>query len=410
MRPAPFIARRYLFARKSHNVINVISAVSAVGMAIGTAALVLILSVYNGFDSIIKANMSDMDPDLLIRRADGKRFIPEGPVFESVFNAPELASVGSVLTEKVFLMHEGRQALANARGVDFVFEEESGMASHVIAGNWALHNGSMPLAAIGTELANTLGANPRFVSQVSMYYPSTGTAFSPANPMASLRRKAMRVGSILSINADIDGTLLIVPIETLSEVLGCDDGEVSGVELRFPAGTGRRERLRFERSLSKQLAPDYEVLDRYRQNATLYRMMLYEKAAIWLILVFVVLIVALNIFGSLSMLIIEKKEDISTLRAMGASDALIRRIFVLEGWLVSLLGIAAGLVVGVALVLLQQHFGIIKMPGSFLVAAYPVVLRWTDVLVSAAAVAAIGLFVALAPAASAAPLPGRKRD
>ena len=398
MRPAPFIARRYLFARKSHNVINVISAISAVGMAIGTAALVLILSVYNGFDGIIKANMSDMDPDMLIQRADGKRFVPEGPVFDAVFDAPELASVGPVLTEKVFLMHEGNQALAKARGVDFVFEEESGMASHVVAGNWNLHNGDLPLDAIGTVLANKLGANPRFVSRISMYYPNTGTVFSPSNPMASLKQESMRVGSILSVNAEIDETLLIVPIETLSKVLGCDNGEVSGVELRFASGLRKRECRRFERSLSRQLGPDYAVLDRYRQNATLYRMMRYEKAAIWLILVFVVLIVALNIFGSLSMLIIEKEDDIATLRAMGASDSLVRRIFVLEGWMVSLLGLAAGLVLGVALVILQQHFGIVKMPGSFLVSAYPVVLRWGDVLVSAAAVALIGLLVALAPA------------
>lgn len=398
MKPAPFIARRYLFARKSHNVINVISAISAFGMAIGTAALVLILSVYNGFDGIIKSNMSDMDPDLLVRRTDGSRFVPEGPVFDALFDAPEPASVGSVLTEKVFLMHEGNQALAKARGVDFVFEEESGMASHVVAGNWNLHNGDLPLAAIGTGLSNKLGANPRFVSRITMYYPTTGVAFSPANPMASLKRESMRVGSILSVNADIDETLLIVPIETLSEVLGCEGGEVSGVELRFADNVSKRGCRKFGRTLAKQLGPDYAVLDRYRQNATLYRMMRYEKAAIWLILVFVVLIVALNIFGSLSMLIIEKEDDIATLRAMGASDTLIRRIFVLEGWMVSLLGIVAGLVIGVALVLLQQRFGIVKMPGSFLVSAYPVALKWGDVLFSAAAVAIIGLLVALAPA------------
>lgn len=397
MSPAPFIAWRYLFARKSHNVINVISFISALGMAIGTAALVLILSVYNGFDGIIEQNLADVDADLLLRRSDGRRFVPSGEAFDALFDSPALSSVSSVLSENVFLVHEGKQAIARAKGVDFVYEEESGMSGHVIAGKWALHQGDLPLAAVGTELSSKLGLNPRFLSQLSMYYPSAKGSFSVANPLASLSRKSLRVGSILSVNAEMDAGLLIVPIESLSELLGCSEGEVSGVELRFAEGLSGRARKRFMKETATAFGPSFELLDRYRQNATLYKMMRYEKAAIWLILVFVVLIVALNVFGSLSMLIIEKQEDIATLKAMGADDGLVRKIFVLEGWLVSLLGMLAGLIVGVALVLLQQRFGIVKMPGSFLVTAYPVVLNWRDVLLAAISVAAIGLAVALAP-------------
>ena len=150
--------------------------------------------------------------------------------------------------------------------------------------------------------------------------------------------------------------------------------------------------------MEAQFGPGFRIADRYQQHPALYKMMRYEKAAVYLILIFIVLIIALNIFGSLSMLIIEKREDRQTLRALGASEPLIRRIFVLEGWLISLLGMAAGLVIGVALALLQQHLGLVKMPGNFLVAAYPVVLRWTDVLLTAAGVGLIGLLVALAPA------------
>jgi ABC-type lipoprotein release transport system permease subunit len=391
------IAWRDLFAHKSHNVINVISFISALGMAIGTAALVLILSIYNGFNGIIEDNLSDVDADLLVQKVDGKRFVPSGEGFDALFDSPQLASVSSVLTGNVFLMHEGKQAIAKAKGVDFVFEEESGISRHVIAGEWGLHQGDMPLASIGTELANKLGVNPRFISRLAVYYPSTDGNFSAANPLASLKRESLRVGSILSINAEIDAGLLILPIETLAKLLGTAEEEVSGVELRFKDELSGREQKRFIRTAGSMLGPSFKILDRYQQNSTLYKMMRYEKAAIWLILIFIVLIVALNIFASLSMLIIEKKDDIATLRAMGADDGLIKKIFVLEGWLVSLLGMLAGLLIGVALALVQQHFGIIKMPGSFLVSAYPVVLKLGDVLLAAAGVAAIGLLVALAP-------------
>ena len=395
---APFIAWRYLFARKSHNVINVISGISALGLAVGTAALILILSVYNGFDAIIQANLDDSAPDLKVVRTDSRRFVPSGEAFETVFDAPELASVGTSLTSEVLVTHEGAQAVAKARGVDFVFEEESGMAKHVVLGDWALYRGDLPLASIGTGLANKLGANPRFRTPLVLYYPAESAGFSPVNPMGSLRKESLLVGSVLSVNAETDQELLILPVETLASLLGCAPEEVSAVELRFAEGLSKADCRKFQKATASLLGPEFQVQDRYRQNQALYRMILAEKAAIWAILVFVVLIVALNIFGSLSMLMIEKQEDAATLRALGSSDALVRRAFVLEGWLVSLLGMAVGLVFGVVLALLQQRFGFVKMPGSFIVDAYPVVLKWGDVLLTAASVALIGLLVALAPA------------
>lgn len=397
MRLAPFIAGRYLFARKSHNVINVISAISALGMAIGTAALILILSVYNGFDKIIKDNMSDVDADFVVRTVSGKRFGPSGEILEWLAGRPEVASVGKVLEENVFVLHEGNQAIASARGVDSVYVQSSGMHNHLLLGKWSLRDGDLPLAALGTELSSKLNASPNFLTPVTIYYPSAEGQFSPSNPTASLRKEKMLVGSILSVNAEMDAGLLIVPIETMRSLLGCGD-EVSRLELRLTPGLSRRETRVFTKALSEKLGEGFSVLDRYRQHATLYRMMRYEKAAIWLILMFVVVIVALNIFGSLSMLIIEKQEDIATLHALGADDSLIRRIFILEGWMVSLLGMLIGLVTGVVLVLLQEHLGLVKMPGSFIVDAYPVVLQWGDVLLTAVGVALIGLLVALAPA------------
>ena len=399
MKVAPFIAWRYLFARKSHNVINVISGISALGLAVGTAALVLILSVYNGFDAIIQANLDDSAPDLMVVRSDSRRFVPSGDVFEAIFDAPELASVGTSLSSEVLVTHEGRQAVAKARGVDFVFEEESGMSKHVVLGDWALYRGDLPLASLGTGLANKLGANPRFRTPLVLYYPSENSGISPVSHIGSLRKESLLVGSVLSVNADTDQELLILPIETLGSLLGCAPEEVSAVEMRFAEGVSKAGRRKFQKNISGLLGPEFQVQDRYRQHQALYRMILAEKAAIWAILAFVVLIVALNIFGSLSMLMIEKQEDADTLRALGASDTLVRRVFVLEGWLVSLLGMAVGLVFGIVLAWLQQRFGFVKMPGSFIVDAYPVVLKWGDVLLTAASVAVIGLLVALAPSA-----------
>ena len=363
-------------------------------MALGTAALVLILSVYNGFNGIIESNLADMDADLLIRRFDGARFVPSGPEFDALSSAPEIRGVSSVIESKVLLAHEGKQAVASAKGVDFVYERVSGMEKHLVSGKWSLGDGDAPLAAIGTELASRLGVGSG--SSIAMYYPSEN--FSLVSPLSSLSRKSLKISGILSINADIDANLLLVPKETLAALLNSAEGEVSGIELRFEKGLSRRGQRIFIKRTEQSLGEDFEILDRFEQNPALYKMMRYEKAAVWFILIFVVLIIAFNIFSSLSMLIIEKKRDIATLRALGADSGLIRKIFVLEAWFISLLGMLAGLLAGVLLTLLQARFGFVKMPGTFVVDAYPVILKWGDVLLAAVSVAAIGLIAASLPA------------
>lgn len=385
-----FIALRYLFAKKSHNVINVISAISAAGMAIGTAALIIILSVYNGFNLIIEDNLSDLDPDILIEKTDGSRFIPEGEGFERILEDERILSVSSVLEDNVYLKYDQSQGIARAKGVDMVFEEESPLASHVSLGEFKLHDGELEMAAVGASLAYEMGINPRFVDRLELYYPGKSGGMSIFGPAMSLSSVKLKPSCLFSINSEIDSELVIVPIESMRRLLG-EEEKISGVELRIAEGTTKT----LVRELSEQLGPEYEVLDRYAQKPLIYKMMRYEKLAIFIILIFVVIIIAFNIFGSLTMLIIEKKEDIATLRALGAGDALIKRIFVLEGWMISLLGLLTGLIAGVGLTLVQQHFGIIKMPGGFFIQAYPVVLKWSDVVITAAGVALVGYVIAL---------------
>lgn len=391
-----FIARRYLFAKKSHNVINFISALSAVGMAVGTAALIIILSIYNGFDELVRSTLSNVEPDLLVTPAKGKVFIPQGEAFDKVRNNPLVEEFDLVLEENVYVDYEGHQGIAKAKGVDLNYEERSTLAEHIVNGVFSLHKGQLPQMVVGAGLAYKMGMNPAFVSSAELYFPVRDRNFSLANPAASIESVRMRPSGIFSVNQQIDNDLMIIPLEQMRQLLGYGE-EVSGVEVRLAEGSSAKNIKKVAKEIQKELGPDYKVLDRFRQNPSLYKMMRYEKAAIYIILIFIIIIIALNIFGSITMLIIEKKEDIETFRSLGATDNLLRRAFTLEGWLISLLGLAAGLVIGVGFSLAQQRFGFIKMPGSFLVNAYPVIVQWQDVLATIAGVALVGYIIALLP-------------
>ena len=397
MRIAPFIASRYLFAKKSHNVINIISAISAIGMAIGTAALIIILSVYNGFDSLIRSMMSTVEPDLLITPSTGKVFIPEGETYDWIYDQPSVKSMCCVLQEQVFINYDGKQGLAKAKGVDWVYEDESSLKDYITDGEFKLHKGDIPLAVVGAGLAYEMQMNPRFLAPIEIYFPSRTRKISLANPASAIESIRVWPSGLFSVNTDVDKELMILPIAKMQELLEYEN-EVSGVEIRLTDNSDTKELKRLQKEISTKLGPDFKVKDRFQQNESLYKMMKYEKAAIYMILIFVIIIIAFNIFGSLTMLIIEKRFDIETLKSLGATEKLIKRIFVLEGWMISLAGLAGGLFLGVLFSLLQQWFGFIKMPGHFVVQAYPIILSWTDVMLTAIGVTVIGYLIALIPA------------
>ena len=384
------IALRYLFSRKSYHVINMISGIGAAGMAIGTAALVVILSVFNGFDSLVSQSLTDAHPDLVIKPATGKVFQPDS--LSWLVEEPSIVRLSSVLEDQAFLSCDGKQGLVLVKGVDLAAEEESPLKAHMIDGVWQLHRGDRAMAIAGAGLAAQLGLNPRFLAPLELHYPSRTEAISLANPAASLRSVKLGLAGVLSVSSELDAKLLVVPIGSVRELLGYET-EVSALEI----WTAPEQAQALQKALQERLGTHFRVLDRYQQNASVYKMMRYEKLAIFLILIFVVLIIAFNIYSSLRMLVIEKEADIATLRSMGATDSLVRRIFRLEGWLVSLVGIVIGLVLGVALVLLQQQLGLVPMPGNFIVDAYPVVLRASDLLWTVAGVALIGYLMALLP-------------
>ena len=366
-------------------------------MAIGTAALIIILSVYNGFDSLIRTMMSNVEPDLLITPATGKAFVAEGETYDWIYEQPTVKSMCCVLQEQVFINYDGKQGLAKAKGVDWVYEDESSLKDCITDGEFKLNKGDIPLAVVGAGLAYEMQISPRFLSPIEIYFPSRTRKISLANPASAIESIKVWPSGLFSVNTDIDKELIILPIGKMQELLEYDN-EVSGVEIRLTEEADSKEMRRLQKEISKQLGPDFKVKDRFQQNESLYKMMKYEKAAIYMILIFVILIIAFNIFGSLTMLIIEKRSDIQTLKSMGATDRLVKRIFVLEGWMISLSGLAAGLVIGILFSLLQQWFGFIKMPGYFVIQAYPIILSWSDVALTAFGVAAIGYLIALIPA------------
>lgn len=377
-------------------------------MAIGTAALIIILSVYNGFDSLVRSTVSEIVPDLAICPTEGKVFIPEGEVFDWLYDQPSVKTMSEVLEENTFIDYEGRQSVATVRGVDRIYEEESPIREVILNGDFTLHRGEVPLASVGAGLAYELGINPRFVSPIDIYFPTRTGRISMTNPTGSLRSIRVFPGSTFSINSDTDNSLMIIPIEQMRELLNYNE-EVSAMEIRLTDPNNHKELERIRQGAEKLITDgSLCIRDRYQQNPSLYKMLKSERVMIWMIMFFVIIIIAFNIFGSLKMLIIEKQGDIATLRYLGADNRLIRRIFIYEGWMISLVGMAAGLIIGIILCLIQQHFGIIKMPGNFIISAYPVILSVRDILLTAAGVSLIGYIVALIPSRSI--VPDRTKD
>ena len=396
MKLSRFIARRYLFARKSHNVINIISIISAAGIAVGCAALVIILSVYNGFDAVVRDLNDAATADVLVTPARGKVFVQDER-FDVLQGDPRVKAVCGVLEESVFVQYGDRNKVVVARGVDSLYEQVTALRDHLVEGEFALTFGDLNQVVLGRIVALELGARPAFLQSLTAWFPSRTRQVDLLNPLASLRQEKLHPAGIVSLEQNFDQKYMFLPLDALRELLEYTE-EVSAVEIYLNEQGLNRKGMASKEFLSQlrtSLGDDFVIRDRQQQNTTLYKLLIYEKVAIYLILLFVMLIISFNIYGSLSMLIIEKRDDIATLQAMGADEALVGKIFVREGWMISLLGIAAGVAVGLLVSLLQQHFGLVKMPGNFVVDAYPVVVQPLDIVLVIVGVALIGWIISL---------------
>ena len=414
------IAWRYLFAKKSHNVINIISTISAIGIALGCMVLVVILSVYNGFDNLIKSLYNSYSPNYIIEAAKGKSFTADEALIGKIREQESTLAIAPLVQDNIFCTYNGSQSVATLCGVDSLFLQRSRLADYIVDGSFSTGLGEINGAIVSSKLAITLGIRCRFTTPLMLYYPkmrrnpaasttASTTASTAAATAAAAYAAAGNMQELLSIlkahpsgtiqlEKSFDNGLVYIGIGRARQLLQFKENEVSALYLYGPAG---REEEVPSNSLTKRLrealGKEFVVKDRYMQNSTMYKMMRSEKIAVYLILLFVIIIVSFNIFGSISLLIIDKRGDIEILRSMGARESLIKRVFMLQGFLISALGTLIGTALGVGLSLLQYHFQIIKLPGNFIIDHYPVEIVPQDLLYIVAGVLAAGYLISRLP-------------
>ncbi|MDP4207582.1 MAG: ABC transporter permease [Bacteroidota bacterium] len=389
-----YIAKRYLFAKKSHNAINVISAISVAGVTVGTMALVIVLSVFNGFDSLIQKLYNTFDPDLKITIAEGKRFIPSDTVLGKLSNIKGVASWSKVVEENALLKYGEKQFIATIKGVDDNFQRINGIDTMIIDGTFQLEDKSIPYAVIGQGVAYFLQVNLKNILPIDIYLPRKDASMSIA-PENAFSHEHLFPSGIFAIEQEHDGKYMIVPLKFANKLLG-DSLSVTAIEVKMAKDSDPEA---VQNEVEQLFGDKFNVKNRFQQKELFYKIMKYEKWAIFFILMFILIIASFNIVGSLSMLIIEKKKDIATFHSFGADRLLIRRIFLYEGMMISFFGAFAGVALGLIVCFLQLKFGFVALQGSgdFIIKAYPVSVRFWDVVVIFFTVLVIGYLAALYP-------------
>ena len=387
-----YIARRYLFSKKKHNAINIISGISVCGVALATLALVCTLSVFNGFQDMVAGFFTAFDPELKITIREGKVFEPQGAAFQEVRSLPDIGVWTETLEENAMVQYKDRQAMAIIKGVEDNFEELTSIDSLLYgAGEFILHDSIVDYGVLGVELISELGTGLQFVDPLQVYAPKRNVRVNMANPSASFNRDYLfSPGVVFVVNQQKYDARYILTSLSFARNLFNYDTEVSAVELKLKPGT---DVTAVQRKIARILGDEFVVLDRYEQQADVFRIMEIEKFISYLFLTFILAIACFNVIGSLSMLILDKREDVETLRNLGADDRLIARIFLFEGRLISLFGALSGIVLGLLLCYIQQRFGIISLGGgngSFIVDAYPVSVHVTDVVLIFITVITVG--------------------
>lgn len=392
-----YIARRYLFSKKSHNAINIISMICVCGVVVATIALVCALSVYNGFNDLVAGMFSSFDPELKITPRTGKVFDPTTSDMQKIRELPDIAFFSETLQDNALIRYHDRQDVAVVKGVDDAYQHLTMMDSALIDGNFTLQDEVADYALLGVGLSSKLGARPGFASPLELYVPKRDVKVNLSNPSSSFNWKYAYTGGVFMINQQVyDEGYMIVPLSLARELFHYDK-EVSAIELKL---TEKADLSSVKKQIKSILGDEFIIRDRFEQQEASFKMMQIEKWMTFLILCFILAIALFNVVGSLSMLMIEKQDDVRTLRNMGASDSLIRRIFLFEGWMISGFGALIGIVIGLVLCLLQQSFGLIKLgqtAGAFIIDAYPVHVIFTDILVAFVTVAAIGFMAAWYP-------------
>ncbi|HOU01677.1 MAG TPA: FtsX-like permease family protein [Bacteroidales bacterium] len=394
MKLSVYIAKRYLFAKKSRNAINIISAVSVTGVAVGTMALIIILSVFNGLEDMVRSIFNTFDPDLKITPSLGKTFIPDSSKLEMLANVNGVACYSLTIEENALLRYDDRQTVATIKGVDDTYVRVTGIDSSMWDGEFILKSDRQRDYAIpGIGIANYLGIGITFVTPLNIYVPKL-SASSTVNPEDAFNRKFIYPSGIFQVEQSYDSKYVYVPIDFARELIGNDNG-VSSIEIKF---TDTADEKRVKKEVSDIFGDDFVVQNRFEQQEIFYRVMKSERFAIFLILTLILIIASFNIIGSLTMLIIEKERDIEILKSLGADRDLIRRIFIFEGWMISIMGAVIGLILGFIICWLQQTYGLVRLQSdSLLLTSYPISMEFKDFIIVPLTVLTIGYWAAWYP-------------
>ena len=390
-----YIARRYLFSRKKTNLINLISAISVTGLIVGTMGLIIGLSGFNGFDVLIKSLFSSFDPELRITVKEGKSFSTTGAKFDELRKMPGVAYYSENIENIAMLRFNDRMVVATIKGVSEDYLEFSGIDSMIVEGEFKIKDASNNYAVFGEIIAGNLRVGVQQMEPVSVYVPKKGRE-SSLLPTGNFNQKLIYPSGIFSIQQELDSKYVIVPIGFAREIFEQPE-KVNAIELKLKEGISEKET---KAAITALLGNSFEIKNRYQQHDYLYKTMLSEKYAIYLILILILVIASFNIVGSLTMLLLDKKEDIAILQSMGADRRTIRNIFLFEGWLISFIGAILGTLAGLAVCQAQISYGLVKLSGnasSFIIDAYPMKIIATDVILVVISVSLIGFLAAWYP-------------
>lgn len=389
------IALRYLFSRKRHNAVNVISWISVAGVAVATAAIVCVLSVFNGFSNLAFSRLSEVDPQIKIVPASGKTFADADSLCRRIAALPEFEAALPVIEERALAIYAGRQMPVYIKGVPDNYTSVSGISSTIIDGEMLQDEGIYPCATLSIGAALKLNARPGYYDLLKIYAPRRTGRINTANPMGAFRSDSLIVSGVYEVEQnEYDADKIFVPISSARKILDYDD-EATAIEAKVAEGINEKQAAKAAAAVTGESGI---IQNRLMQQAESFRMISVEKWITFLMLAFILLIASFNVLSIMSMLIIEKKSNIATFSALGATPAMIRRVFMFEGWLISLLGGAIGMVLGVALCLSQQHWGLIKLngdPSQLSITIYPVDIQLSDLFAVALIVIATGLLIGL---------------
>lgn len=397
MNTSLFIARRYLFSKKKTNVINIISLISIVGLSIGTFALITSISVFNGFDSLIQSRFSSFDPDLKIVVAEGKMFQDTTTSFQEIKKLSSISSYTREFEDNALLRYGKRQTIARVKGIEPSFLKYSGITKMMVDGSPILKKGNAECMILGGGVAASLRIGLNFVKPVNIYYPKKDLRLK-INLSNNFRHLLAYPSGSFSVDANIDNKYALVSLPMAYSLFKVDSENVTSINITIKES--QKENINvIQKQIQNTLGSKYIVKNRYQQHETYFKIMKSEKWAIYLILAFILFVASFNLVGSITMLVIDKEEDISTLRSMGANDHLIKNIFLFEGWMISLIGAVIGMLLGITVCLIQQHFGIVKLQGagSFIVDSYPVKLMLSDTLIVFSTILILGFLASWIP-------------